>query len=238
MPQVKNLKFSGRVGPVVFYFVGDKLHSRRVPEKVRQSPNTKIRSANFGVAARAGKALRRGLAGALPYPKDRQMQSGLSGAIAKWLALQPPGMIPPAEDMKHVQRFRFAGLYAFEENFRLPIAVSRKDNNSIEIDLPAFTPKKVVAWPNDVVSIDCTFAATGCTLTTGASLTNHLVRWNIPCNDIEIPAQTFSLPCEQPNGSFILVTGTLIFNVVKNGNKVICDKPSYVTCSVIKSYYL
>ncbi|HXS59064.1 MAG TPA: hypothetical protein VN726_23230, partial [Hanamia sp.] len=152
MPQVKNLKVSGRIGPVIFYFVGDKFYSRAAPGKIRQAPKTKIRSANFGTAARAGKALRGGLRDALPNAKDRQMQSRFSGGIAKWLALQSVKSLSPAEDIPGLYQFQFGGLWAFEEVFRVPFTVSITNEEAIEIHVPELIPVDSIKGPHDTIS--------------------------------------------------------------------------------------
>ena len=238
MPQVKNLKVAGRIGPVIFYFVGDKFYSRAAPGRIKQAPKTKIRSTNFGTAARAGKALRGGLLDVLPNAKDRQMQSRFSGGIAKWLALQSVKTMPPAEDIPGLYRFQFGGLWAFEDTFRAPFTVSMKSSEAIEIHVPAFIPVKVMKGPRDTLSVDCTFAVAACNLATGMPLGNNLIRWNTPYNTTGVPAQTFTLPCPQAVGSLIVITGGLRFNVLKNGVPFASDNPSYITCSIIKSWYV
>ena len=238
MPQVKNLRVAGRIGPVIFYFVGDKFYSRAAPGKIKQAAKTKIRSTNFGIAARAGKALRVGLADVLPNAKDRQMQSRLSGGIAKWLALRSIKSLITAEDIPGLYRFQFGGLWAFEEKFRVPFTVSTASGGAIEIHVPAFVPIEALKGPSDMISVDCTFAIAGGDLATGMPLENNLVRWNIPYNTTEVPPQTFTLPCEQAVGSLIVITGGLRFNVLKSGVSTISDKPSDIACSVIKSWYV
>jgi hypothetical protein len=52
---------------------------------VKQPAATKIRSGNFGIAARAGKTLRSGLIPSMPNATDQSMQNSFSGAISKWL---------------------------------------------------------------------------------------------------------------------------------------------------------
>ena len=238
MPQVKNLRVAGRIGPVIFYFVGDKFYSRAAPGKIKQAPKTKIRSANFGIAAKAGKALRGGLADVLPNKKDRQMQSRFSGGIAKWLALQSVKTVSPAEDIPGLYQFQFGGLWAFEEVFRVPFTVSTTSGGAIEIHVPAYVPAEAIKGPRDTISVDCTFALALCDLATGVALANNFIRCNIPYNTAVVPAQTFTLPSQQPVGSLMVITGGLRFNVLKSGVLCISDKPSDISCSVIKSWYL
>ena len=235
MPQVKNLRVSGRIGPLIFYYVGDKFYARAAPGKIKQAPKTKIRSTNFGIASRAGKALRDGLADALPNTKDRQMQSRFSGAIAKWLGLQSVKTLTGPAEIPGLFLFMFGGHVAFEEKFRAPFTVSIKSEEAIEIHVPAFIPAKVMSGPDDTLSVECTFAVAACDLAIGRLLDNKLVRWNIPYDNNTVPAQTFTLPCAHPPGSVMVVTGGLRFIALKRGIPVMSEDPSYISCSVIKT---
>ena len=83
MATVTDIFLNGSMGNVVFYrrMGTNCAHSRAL--HVNQSDATKIRSANFGIAARAGSVLRSGLTPSMPNPADRSMQSRFSGAISK-----------------------------------------------------------------------------------------------------------------------------------------------------------
>ena len=89
MAKVTDVFLNGAVGNLVFYRRMGINCARAKASHVTQSAATKIRSVNFGIAARAGKALRGGLAPCMPVATDRSMQSRFSGAIAKWLANCP-----------------------------------------------------------------------------------------------------------------------------------------------------
>jgi hypothetical protein len=85
MAKVTDVFLNGTIGNVVFYRRMGTQCARSRPLDVKQSAATKIRSANFGIAARAGKVLRSGLTASMPNATDRSMQSRFSGAIAKRL---------------------------------------------------------------------------------------------------------------------------------------------------------
>ncbi|HXS57889.1 MAG TPA: hypothetical protein VN726_17265, partial [Hanamia sp.] len=164
--------------------------------------------------------------------------SRFSGGIAKWLALQSVKSLSPEEDIPGLYQFQFGGLWGFEEVFRVPLAVSITNEEDIQIHMPSLRPVDCIKGPRDTVSVDCTFAVAACDLAAGMPLGNHLVRWNMPYNTAVVPAQTFTLSCRHAVGSLMVVTGGLRFNVLKNGASLVSDKPSYITCSVIKSWYL
>ncbi len=238
MPQVKNLRFSGRVGPVIFYFVGDKCYARSVPGHVKQTPNTKRRSSNFGIAARAGKALRSGLLPVLRLPGNRSMQVKFSGAIARWLALQTPAAVLPSEDIGSLYKFTFYGSFSFNEIFRVPISITRKGDTLIEINLPEFIPAESARGPAGTVSVECTFVATSCILESGMAKGSGVSTLHLPYNSISIPAQTIQLPFVQAKGDIIIIAASINFMVMNNGSVQSYDDPRYQSGSVLKSYYL
>src|SRR5258708_22685024 len=87
---------------------------KSAPARVRQTKNTKIRSTNFGIASRAGKALRYELLPVLPFPKDKLMQSKFSGAICNWLQLQSMQSLKPSDELPHIYNFDFNISYFFQ----------------------------------------------------------------------------------------------------------------------------
>ena len=82
MAKVADVFLNGSMGNVVFYRRMGTNCARSRALHVKQSAATKIRSANFGIAARAGKTLRSGLTPSMPNATDRSMQSRFSGAIS------------------------------------------------------------------------------------------------------------------------------------------------------------
>lgn len=115
---------SGKIGNVVFYKRGDLYFARSVPGKVKQTDNTKKRSTNFGVASRAGKALRSLLLPVLPFPKDKIMQGRFSGAISKWLQTNNAAAVQPVDDVPFLQNFNFNEATSFGERCRVPLVVA------------------------------------------------------------------------------------------------------------------
>ncbi len=85
MAKVTDVFVSGSLGNIIFYRRMGTQCARSRALHVKQSAATKTRSANFGIAARAGKTLRSGLMSSIPNVTDRSMQSRFSGAISKWL---------------------------------------------------------------------------------------------------------------------------------------------------------
>ncbi len=75
MAKVTDVFLNGTIGNVVFYRRLGTNCARSRALHVMQSEATKIRSANFGIAARAGSVLRSWLTPSMPNARDRSMQS-------------------------------------------------------------------------------------------------------------------------------------------------------------------
>ncbi|MGN6268032.1 MAG: hypothetical protein ACTHM5_20310 [Ginsengibacter sp.] len=108
MAKVIDVFVSGSVGNIIFYRRMGKNCARLKRVHLKQTVATKKRGVNFGVASRAGKALRRGLTASMPIPTDRNMQNRFSGSIAKWIGLSDIDKLLPAEKVPFVKR---AGFY-------------------------------------------------------------------------------------------------------------------------------
>jgi hypothetical protein len=102
MATVTDVFLKGSVGNVVFYRRMGTQCARSRALHVKQSAATKIRSANFGIAARAGKTLRSGLTPSMPNATDRSMQSRFSGAIAKWLGTSGIDELPATDAVPYI----------------------------------------------------------------------------------------------------------------------------------------
>ena len=109
---------TGTIDNVVFYKLGDAYVARSLPNEVKQSAATKQRSKNFGIAASAGRTLRQSLAPSLPFPKDKNMQSRFSGAIARWLQQSNVDALSPANDLPYINGFDFNEATSIAERWK------------------------------------------------------------------------------------------------------------------------
>lgn len=202
-----------------------------------ESKDTKVRSTNFGIAARTGKALRSALFQQLPFPLDKTMQSKFSGAIAKWLGLQSLAQLQPVEDMQYVYNFRFNHDISFTELFRVPFTVSSLPSNQFQISISAFVPALSIGAPKETVSIECSFTVAGCALAGGTATGSYAHLFNINYDDAPVPAQNIVLPFLQAPGSLIVITAGLTYTIMKEGKLVKCDNRSYMPLTIVKAIY-
>ncbi len=124
MAKVTDVFLNGTVGNLVFYRRMGTNCARVKASHIEQSAATKIRSVNFGIAARAGKALRGGLTSCMPLATDRSMQSRFSGAIAKWLGQSAIDELPPTDAVPFVSSLEFTKGQPVSERFKVPLTIS------------------------------------------------------------------------------------------------------------------
>jgi len=137
MAKVTDVFLNGTIGNVAFYRrMGTQCAPSR-PLHVKQSAATKIRSGNFGIAARAGKTLRSGLTPSMPNATDRSMQSRFSGAIAKWLGTSGIGELPATDAVPYISALEFT------------------------VSIDAFIPSKQISTPAGTGLVTLVISVTG-----------------------------------------------------------------------------
>jgi hypothetical protein len=237
MPVLKNVSFTGKIGNVVCYKRNGKYCYRMMPGHVKQSKATKVRSTNFGIAAKAAARLRSQLTPVLPFPDDRIMQINFVGALAKWLGREVIADIQPTEDVPFVSNFQFNNRTNITERFRVSIVTTHPSENLFEVSFPAFVPDRSIAAPANTVSVDCNVAIAGCNLKEGIATGSYSVALNFPFNDEKIPAQIISLPLKTGAGNLVVISMQLQFNILKNGIIKKNANVAFMPAGVIRAEY-
>src|SRR5688500_10353271 len=133
------LKFTGRLGDVIGYRVGDKYHLRSMPQQVRQSSRSKTSSRQFGKASKLGAAMRHALYGLMDTGRESTLVNRLNKALLGVLR---------EDDLHSTKRFiprHFNALkgFCFTPHAGLakllPITptVTRDGNGNILVEIPA-----------------------------------------------------------------------------------------------------
>lgn len=237
MARVSDVFASGTMANLVLYRRMGKSCMRIKRQHINQSAPTKIRGINFGIAARAGKALRHGLHEVIPFPTDRSMQSRFSGSIAKWLGVSNIDDLAPCDVATFISTFHFTPGANFNERFRVPFTVSHPSDNHITVSIDAFVPALHIVAPAGTVSVDFTLAVAGCILKNGTTTGNETHSITIPFNDIEIPAQVLEFNIPIPIGSLIVTAARLEYNVVKNNVLTQTANMAFMPADVIDARY-
>ncbi|WP_346319530.1 hypothetical protein [Chitinophaga sp. YIM B06452] len=133
------LKFTGRLGNLIGYRVGGEYYLRSMPQRVRQSPRSKISGRCFGKASKLGAAIRHALEGIMDTASESTLGNRLNRALLGVLR---------QDDLHGMKRFiprHFRALEGFcftphaELGRLLTVApvVTRDGNGNIEVAVPA-----------------------------------------------------------------------------------------------------
>jgi hypothetical protein len=237
MAKVADVFLNGSVGNLVFYRRMGTNCARIRSSQVRQSAATKIRSANFGVAARAGKTLRNGLISCMPVPTDRSMQSRFSGAIAKWIGISVVDELMPIDPVPFISTLTFTKGQPASERLKVPFTISNAQKNLIVVSMDAFVPTKDISAPAGTGWVTLVISVAGCMLKTGESLGNQTHKIEIPYNDTPIGPRVLNFDVSTSAESLLITAARLIYKTFKNNDWVEMNKEAFLPAGVINARY-
>lgn len=177
----------------------------------RQTPATKIRSRNFGIAATAAKILRRHLEHQLPYPKDKRMQSQFGGNIAKWLGSRDPYQLSPEQDLGYVMGFAFNKAASIAALWKLPLSVTKENEQLISLHIPGFVPAENILAPAGTTEVECSITAASWNWSNPNLQNSGRKNIRYPYNSTPVPAQDILLPVPASRGCLLITVVSLVF---------------------------
>jgi hypothetical protein len=237
MAKVTDVFLNGSIGNVIFYRRMGTNCARVKASHVQQSEATKIRSVNFGIAARAGKGLRDGLTPCMPLATDRSMQSRFSGAIAKWLGLSAIDELPPTDAVPFVSDLDFTKGQPVGERFKVPLSISVPQQNLVTVSINTFVPSKEISAPAGTGLVTLVISVAGCLLKTGESSGNETHTIDILYNDTPVPAQVLEFHVDTPQQSLLVAAARLIYKRFEYNTWVEMKKEAFMPAGVIHAGY-
>lgn len=234
MAKQSTIFVKGSIANVVFYKLNGQHIARSKPASVKQTGNMKQRSQNFGIAARAGKTLRAGLAPILPFPKDKKMQSRFSGALSQWLGTQPIHELLPQPAVAALHGYNFNEACRLAERFKVPVHVSLPPGGQVTIDIPAFVPTQALAAPAHTAYAELTVITTACRLATAMPVATEIFSRRIDYNNIEQPPQQLQYSIAAQPGTLVLAAASISF-WRSNGKKEM--REGYLPAGVLGAAY-
>lgn len=238
MARVTDEFVSGTLGNVVLYRRMDTNCARIKRGSINQTPATKLRSTNFGIASRAASPLRKGLRAVIPFPTDRSMQSRFSGSVAKWLCRSEIDSITPCEEIGFVTGFQFTPDNSLDARFKVPCTVSQPQDDLIMVSVDNFVPIENVSAPAGTLMIELVVSVASCTIADGIASGSITRRIQAPYNNQEIPSQVLSFNIPTTRGSLI-VTGAWLQYYVMNNNRITrTANRSFMPSGVLNARYV
>ncbi len=236
MAKLKDVFVSGTLENIVFYTRMGKQCARIKRSSIRQTTATKKRGINFGIAARAGKGLRRGLMAAMPNPTDRSMQSRFSGAIAKWLGQSAINTLQPCDHLPFLSFLSFTEDDTFGERFKVPVSVSA-NSGGVRVSMGSFIPVRNISAPSGTLSVKLVLSIAATKLATGIPSGWQTEYIEIPFNDVAIQARVLDFPVASNEGNIMVTAARLLYIGSKNNQLCILEKKGFNPAGVINAAY-
>ena len=231
--------FSGRIGNVIHYKMGDKYYSRSAPRKYTQTKATKARAEIFGRASSIGAQIRNGLSSVIPNSSDRKMHGSLVAQVFAWLQILSDS---PTE--KNNQPI-FDPLNSLNSEavslggrWRMEARVINPSQGLLEIKIPAMVPKKAFIAPDGAVEVICKIATTVTDIVNITSIGQYSTEIIYPLDDQEVAEQTISIELPMPEGSLVVTGLALVYTQDKYFRKKIITDNSFLPSKIIHSMYL
>jgi hypothetical protein len=205
---------------------------------VKQSEATKIRSVNFGIAARAGKTLRSGLTPSMPNATDRSMQNRFSGAISKWLGTSGIDELPSTDAVPYINALEFTKEQPVRQRFKVPLSISIPQANLVNVSIDTFIPSEQIVAPAGTGLVTLVISVAGCTLKTGEPTGSETHTIDIPYNDSTVAAQVLEFQVNMRPGSLVVTAARLIYKRFEYNTWVEMKKEAFVPAGVIDARYV
>ena len=237
MGKQNGLYLHGKSGNILYYSWKEIPCIRTIPANVYQSPVVVAQKQANGLSTSMGGSFRRLLGGALPYPKNMDMQTSLRLALLKLLK---SGLVKaePPQEIPFISGISFNKASVLSNCMKVPLNITLNGPDEFALHLPEIVPLMAFNAPPATAFIQLKIAAACCNIATGEALQNYNEAIIIPYNAETIPAQTklFSLP--MPAGSLTMVVIALEYFTNVHGTPLLVDderyRPSRVIASVIR----
>jgi len=237
MAKVTDVFLNGTIGNVVFYRRMGTQCARSRPLHVKQSAATKIRSGNFGIAARAGKALRSGLMPSMPNATDRSMQNRFSGAISKWLGTSGIDELPSTDAVPFLSTLEFTKEQPVSQRFKVPLTISLPQATVVTVNIDPFIPCEQIVAPAGTKLVTLVISVSACLLKTGDPTGSETHTIHIPYNDTIVAAQVLEFDVNTPSKSLVVTAAQLIYKRFEYNTWVNINKDAFMPAGVIDARY-
>ena len=162
------------------------------------------------------------------------MQIRFSGAIARWLALNDTGSLPPQTGLSFINGFSFNEATGITERWKLPLTVTKMDDQLLQLYIPSFIPTQAITAPAHTAMIECRIIAASCNLQSPSAQGSFSTILSIPYTGVPIPG--LLLPMALPAAAGYLVVTVVSFTYqLQNGKKE--HRPAFMPSGVIDARY-
>jgi len=238
MAKLTPMGFTGRIGNVIHYRMGEKFYARVAPGKFKQTKATKKRAGEFGRASTIGSAVRGLLYEAIPDPADRKMQGRLVSALFEWIQSfnnQRPGV----NHERFIENFSFTGTGSTVcERWKVDLQLKNPSPGLVQIYIPGFVPKESIKAPAGSVSVVCKITIGTLEVSTGKRLKKYFTELVYPFNGKPVEEKTISIELPTPKDCLILAGISLTYQVTKNGHESDYLNKKFMPAGIVRVLYV
>jgi hypothetical protein len=229
--------YSGRIGNVVHYKMGNKFYSRSAPRKYKQTKGTKEKSSEFGMASTIGRVIRENLEAVIFETTDRKMQTRLVGEIFNWLQLARHQPASAINQPIFLDRFHFSSESpSLSARWKLKFEVSSPASGQIQIAIPSFIPISAFKAPASTAAVVCRIASVVIDVENKKEIGSAQNEISYTLDQNEVAAQNIIQELPMPAGSLLVTGMCLEYIVVRQQRRVPTNdklfKPSEIIYAV------
>src|SRR5450432_923690 len=226
---IANMGFTGTIGDLIYYKVGDKTYVRAKPSRVRQTKSTKASAGEFGRASSLGAAIRKVLGKVIPDPADNKMQTRLVSMLFQWLSSGKNS----GDHLKNLSCFRsfsFDGTSrkTVRDRWKIALQIRVSAPGMIELIIPEFRPLESIIAPSHTVKILCRIAVGACDMTNNRGTGSFYTELQFQYNDTLVEEQRIAMKLPAAKGSLVVTGISLLYILSKNGDEHYNSNKAYL----------
>ncbi len=217
MGTVDPMFYSGRIGTVIHYRVGNKYFTRAMPQKFKQTKATKARAAEFGLASKIGSSIRKILFPIVPEAPDAKTRGRLVGVVSEWLRKHKCKPGDPFNTYNLI-RYRYdLRQSSVRDRWEISLEIKNPSPGLMQIKIPAFVPSQSIKAPVRITEVVCQIAIGSIKLKDGDLLKKSKIKLNFAYNDIPVEEQIISVDLPTPKESMVVTGASLSYRKLKDG---------------------
>ena len=192
-------------------------------------------STSFGVASTMEKWLRRGLAPALHFPKDRAMQNSFRSTLVQWRHEKLEKKTDGEQRMKGILSHSFNPETSVGERWKANFRFEQLAAHETVIHIPGFVPEVSLVAPAGTISVDCKFAAAAVRVHDGLPVGHASAGMTFQYDRSPVPAESKSLLFPTEEDCLVIIAASVTYRLEKHRRE---ERLPFMPSSVIGAWYI
>jgi hypothetical protein len=229
--------YTGRIGNVIHYKLGDKFYTRSAPRKYKQTKGTKAKASEFGMASTIGKVIRQNLETVIFDTSDNKMQTGLVREIFVWLQFARKEPASPTTQPR-LEDFNFStGCPVLSSRWNTKFKITNPLPGQLQIAIPSFIPKSSFKAPRRTTTVVCKIASVVIDVEKKEEIgtAQNEIRYSMDNN--KVAAENINQNLLMPKGSLVVTGMCLEFSTTKRLTSTPTKDKLYQPSQIVYAVY-